>query len=215
VSVAMPRGPTRGRHLATTTPMSWGHREASADVLTCKTTPRAAKDRENCYFHDQMQQQIPIPLAEVVVEDDAAAIDSPAGLASCCSGSSSSSAFSGAADSTGDAAGSANPNLDGFDFMPEDDADKDELPTNAEVSKYTFFQQLRHYMEGEKISHSNCKAVEMAFLVKAGTIVHNMDTMKKSNRETVLLWKYLAMINEVKDDCFDNTASTIPLSAMT
>ena len=92
-------------------------------------------------------------------------------MASCSSGSSSSSAFSGAAsNSTGCAAGSANPNLDGFDFTPEDDADKDELPTNAEVSKYMFFQRLRHYMEGEKISHSNRKAVEMALLVEAGIL---------------------------------------------
>ncbi len=31
-----------------------------------------------------------------------------------------------------------------------------------------------------------------------------MDTMKKSDRETVLLCKYLALIDEIKDECFDS-----------
>jgi hypothetical protein len=53
-------------------------------------------------------------------------------------------------------------------------------------------------MEGEPIRHSNRKAVEMALLVEAGTMVKNMDTMKKSDRENVLLRKYIALISKLR-----------------
>ena len=33
-----------------------------------------------------------------------------------------------------------------------------------------------------------------------------MGMMKKSDHETVVLWKYLALINKVEDDCFDNSS---------
>jgi hypothetical protein len=42
-------------------------------------------------------------------------------------------------------------------------------PTDAEVGKWSFYERLIHYMDGEKISHSNCKAVELVILIEAGT----------------------------------------------
>jgi hypothetical protein len=44
-------------------------------------------------------------------------------------------------------------------------------PTNVEVGKWSFYERLIHYMDGEKISHSNCKAVELVILNEAGTYV--------------------------------------------
>jgi hypothetical protein len=44
----------------------------------------------------------------------------------------------------------------------------------------------------------------MALLVEAGTMVRNMDTMKKSDRENVLLRKYIALIDKIEDKCFES-----------
>jgi hypothetical protein len=63
----------------------------------------------------------------------------------------------------------------------------DKLPTNTKVSLYSFRQQLKHYMEKIKISQQNRKAFELVILVEAGTFVRNMDPMKKSNCEEILL----------------------------
>ena len=87
---------------------------------------------------------------------------------------------------------------DDADFSDDDDA----LPPNGEVSKYTFFARLTHYMEGAKITQQNRKAVEIAILVEAGTSVRNMDAMKKTKREEKLFSKYVSIINEIEDDRF-------------
>ena len=50
-------------------------------------------------------------------------------------------------------------------------------PTDNEVSKYSFYQRLTHYMEGHKISDSNRAAVELCILSEAGAFVRNMDPM--------------------------------------
>ncbi len=73
----------------------------------------------------------------------------------------------------------------------------DNLPTNAEVGMYSFHQCSIHYMEGIKINQQNHKAVELVILVEAGTFVCNMDPMKESKREEVLLSKYMNIINEI------------------
>jgi hypothetical protein len=84
------------------------------------------------------------------------------------------------------------------------DDEEDDLPPDSEVSTYTFFAQLNHYMEGAKIGNQNRKAVEISILVEAGTCVRNMDAMKKTQREDKLFSKYVSIINEIEDDCFED-----------
>ena len=145
-AMTTPRAPRGAGQRVGTTPVARGPRneeEAPADVPTRASPPRAAKDRANQNIHDQLQQreQVPILLAEVVVDDDAAA-------SSVHSSSSSRSSFSEAGAASNRASGEAGAGvsdhdldaLGGFDFSPADDADNDDLlPTDAEVSKYTFF----------------------------------------------------------------------------
>jgi hypothetical protein len=87
---------------------------------------------------------------------------------------------------------------------PDNYNDNDNIPTDTKVSKFTFHQRLTHYMDGVKISQQNRKAVELIILVKAGTTVRNMDPMKKSSREEVLLRKYMQIINEIEDIHFED-----------
>jgi hypothetical protein len=91
-----------------------------------------------------------------------------------------------------------------IDFGGGTDPDDDLGPTDGEVSKYSFFQRLIHYMDGNKIDQQNRKAVELAILVEAGTVVRNMDPMKKATREQVLLRKYIEIIQEIEDGCFED-----------
>ncbi len=60
---------------------------------------------------------------------------------------------------------------DGLQTPIYDDADDDNLLTNAKVSKYSFCERLTHYMVGVKINQQNHKAVELVFLVKAGIVI--------------------------------------------
>jgi hypothetical protein len=60
---------------------------------------------------------------------------------------------------------------DDADFNDKDEDDDDDLPPDGEVSTYTFFARLTHYMEGAKITQQNRKAVEIVILVEAGTSV--------------------------------------------
>ncbi len=66
------------------------------------------------------------------------------------------------------------------DLMPDS-------PTDNEVSKYSFYSHLSHYMEGNKISKSNRAAVELCLLSEAGAFVRNMDPMKKDKKDSVFL----------------------------
>jgi hypothetical protein len=50
------------------------------------------------------------------------------------------------------------------DLMPDS-------PTGNEVSKYSFYSRLSHYMEGHKISEINRNAVELCLLSEAGAFV--------------------------------------------
>ncbi len=47
----------------------------------------------------------------------------------------------------------------------------DDIATDLEVSKYSFLNRLKHYMNGELISSENHKAFEFAILFEAGTAV--------------------------------------------
>ena len=50
------------------------------------------------------------------------------------------------------------------DLMPDS-------PTDNELSKYSFYSRLSHYMEGHKISEINRNAVELCLLSEAGAFV--------------------------------------------
>jgi hypothetical protein len=75
-------------------------------------------------------------------------------------------------------------------------------PTDNEVSKYSFFQRLTHYMDGQKISSFNRAAVELCILSEAGAFVRNMDPMKKEIKERAFLNKYISIVDEIEDDQF-------------
>ncbi len=81
-------------------------------------------------------------------------------------------------------------------------------PTDNEVSKYSFYSRLTHYMEGNKISESNRAAVELCILSEAGAFVRNMDPMKKDKKESFFS-KYLSIIDEIEDDQFEDTDNTV------
>ena len=101
--------------------------------------------------------------------------------------------------------------------VPVDDIDgnfgnyDDDFPPEAEVSKYTFFRQLTNYLEGAKITQQNPKAVEIVILVESGTCVRNMDAMKKAKCKEVLLRKYVSIINEINNDCFEEDSVRIDM----
>ena len=88
------------------------------------------------------------------------------------------------------------------DLMPDS-------PTGNEVSKYSFYSRLSHYMEGHKISESNCAAVKLCLLSEAGAFVRNMDPMKKDKKESTFFAnaKYLSIVNEIEDDQFKDEES--------
>jgi len=79
-----------------------------------------------------------------------------------------------------------------------------ELPTDNEVSKYSIFARLAHYMEGNKISEANRAAVEVCISVEAGAAVRSMDPMKKEKKENAFYNKYMGILDEIEDDQFAN-----------
>ena len=78
--------------------------------------------------------------------------------------------------------------------------------TDNEVSKYSFFARLMHYiyMDGNKISDANRAAVEVCISVEAGAAVCSMDPMKKEKKEKAFFNKYMNILDEIEDDQFDN-----------
>jgi hypothetical protein len=85
-----------------------------------------------------------------------------------------------------------------------DDNMDDDMPTDAEASKYSFHDRLEHYMERALISEDNCKAVELAIMVEAGTTVREMDPMKKEINEKAFLNSYVGIIEEIPDKRFED-----------
>ncbi len=85
----------------------------------------------------------------------------------------------------------------------ESDSD-DDIATDLEVSKYSFLNRLKHYMNGERISSENRKAIEFAILFEAGTAVRNMDCMRKEMLEKEIYVKYTKLIEEIEDTEFDS-----------
>jgi len=79
-----------------------------------------------------------------------------------------------------------------------------ESSTDNEVSKYSFFARLMHYMDGNKISKANRAAVEVCILVEAGAAVRSMDPMKKEKKEKAFFKKYMGILDKIEDDQFEN-----------
>ena len=77
-----------------------------------------------------------------------------------------------------------------------DDIDEDDMPTDAEASKYSFLDRLEHYLERALITDNNCKAVELAIMVEVGTTVKEMDPMKKEVKEKAFLNSYVSITNQ-------------------
>ena len=84
---------------------------------------------------------------------------------------------------TGLESGDSSPN-----FSPNNSP---ESPTDNEVSKYSFFARLMHYMDGNKISEANRAAIEVCNSVEAGAAVRSMDPMKKEKKEKAFFNKYM------------------------
>ena len=80
---------------------------------------------------------------------------------------------------------------------------------DAEVGKYTFHECLIHYMDGEKISPSNRKAVELVLLIEAGTYVRGLNPMRKQQMGEMILKKYQHLIGDIHN-CI-TPASTVAL----
>ena len=61
-------------------------------------------------------------------------------------------------------------------FSPgeEDDDDFEGEKTDQEVSKYSFYDRLEHYMERELIKEENRKSVELAIMVEAGVMTKEL-----------------------------------------
>jgi hypothetical protein len=86
----------------------------------------------------------------------------------------------------------------------EDDVKPSDLdePTDAEVGKWSFHERLVHYMDGEKISHSNRKAVELVLLIEAGSYVWGLNPMRKPQMDEMILKEYQRLIGDISGEHF-------------
>jgi hypothetical protein len=91
-------------------------------------------------------------------------------------------------------------------FSPgeEDDDDFEGEKTDQEVSKYSFYDLLEHYMERELIKEENRKSVELAIMVEAGANVREMGVMTKEIRANWLHSEYVSIITEIPDTRFED-----------
>ena len=86
------------------------------------------------------------------------------------------------------------PGDDSSVFLRNGDDSSAATPTDNEVSKYSFFERLKHYMEGHKITEGIHASVALCIFIEAGAAVCGMDPMKKECKECVYLqstWLYL------------------------
>ena len=100
------------------------------------------------------------------------------------------------------------PSGDNYEFsefpVDGDGADDDDMLTDAEASKFTCLEHLKHYMERAQISIYNRKAVELVIMVEAGTTIREMDLMKEEVKEKVFLNSYVSIILEIPDEHFEH-----------
>ena len=94
-----------------------------------------------------------------------------------------------------------------FSGGEEDDDDDDDFEaekTDQEVSKYSFYDRLEHYMERELIKEENHKSVELAIMVEAGANVREMGVMTKELCANWFHSEYVSIIAEIPDTRFED-----------
>ena len=84
----------------------------------------------------------------------------------------------------------------------EDDYDFVGEKTDQEVSKYSFYDRLEHYMEREMIKEENRKSVELAVMVEAGSNVREMGVMTKELRANRFHSEYVSILADIPDSRF-------------
>ena len=89
-------------------------------------------------------------------------------------------------------------------FSPgeEDNDDFEGEKTDQEVSKYSFYDRLEHYMEHEMIKEENRKSVELAVRVEAGSNVREMGVMTKELRANHFHSEYVSTLADIPDSRF-------------
>ena len=86
----------------------------------------------------------------------------------------------------------------------EDDDDFEGEKTDQEVSKYSFYDRLEHYMERELIKEENRMSVELAIMVEVGANVREMGVMTKELRANRFHSEYVSIIAEIPDTRFED-----------
>lgn len=76
--------------------------------------------------------------------------------------------------------------------------------TDHEVSMFSFFERLHHYMDRNRICDENRRSVELAMMVEAGSIVREMGTMTKERRENSFHEEYMNLISEIPSEFLDD-----------
>ena len=84
----------------------------------------------------------------------------------------------------------------------EDDDDFEGEKTDQEVSKYSFYDRLEHYMEREMIKEENRKSVELAVMVEAGSNVREMGVMTKELLANCFHSEYVSILADIPDSRF-------------
>ena len=93
-----------------------------------------------------------------------------------------------------------------FSGGEEDDDDDDDFEaekTDQEVSKYSFYDRLEHYMDRNLIKEENRKSVELAIMVEAGSNVREMGVMTKELRANSYLREYISILTDIPDSRFE------------
>jgi hypothetical protein len=91
-----------------------------------------------------------------------------------------------------------------FSGGKEDDDDFEGEKTDQEVSKYSFYYRLKHYMQRKLIKEENRKSVELAIMVEAGANVREMGVIMKELRANRFHSEYVSIITEIPDSCFED-----------
>jgi hypothetical protein len=93
-----------------------------------------------------------------------------------------------------------------FDGEGDDDNSDIHSATDGEVSKFSFYNRLTHYMYRMSITQNNRMAVELAVMVEAGSTMREMGTMKKEAKEKSFYDLYVGLIMEMPDEYFDDSS---------
>ena len=168
----------------------------AAPTAPRESPPRGAKDKANERIAAQLAGHDRVPVAQVVHSPESSP-DVPS--------DDSSDDNDGSPALPSRVAGRKTTGLDLGDSSPNFSPNNSPVSlTDNEVSRYSFFARLVHYMDGNKISEANRAAVEVCISVEAGAAVRSMDLMKKEKKEQAFFNKYMGIIDEIEDDRFED-----------